>query len=227
MMPTRFGLVRPAIADNVISNVKPVVATPASIDKGRGDRRGQHVYARADRGHRAAQRPPPGRRAGADGRQRGAARTDRRPVLGGSCATRLAGPHHHHSVARRGGRWRLFRPGPAAHRRSAGTADRRDVPPRFGTIGQETTGAGGFAKALRTVPVVLELARAGRSPRRARRVDGRLHQPRRDRHPGAARWRTPRRRPVQRGDRSAAATGGALRSRRRTTCSSATWGSTT
>jgi 6-phospho-beta-glucosidase len=32
------------------------------------------------------------------------------------------------------------------------------IPPRFGTIGQETTGPGGFAKALRTVPVVLELA---------------------------------------------------------------------
>ncbi len=32
------------------------------------------------------------------------------------------------------------------------------IPPRFGCIGQETTGAGGFAKALRTVPVVLELA---------------------------------------------------------------------
>ncbi len=32
------------------------------------------------------------------------------------------------------------------------------VPLRFGVIGQETTGAGGFAKALRTVPVVLELA---------------------------------------------------------------------
>jgi 6-phospho-beta-glucosidase len=32
------------------------------------------------------------------------------------------------------------------------------VPVRFGTIGQETTGAGGFAKALRTVPVILELA---------------------------------------------------------------------
>src|SRR5215213_746224 len=28
------------------------------------------------------------------------------------------------------------------------------LPPKFGTIGQETTGAGGFAKALRTVPVV-------------------------------------------------------------------------
>ena len=32
------------------------------------------------------------------------------------------------------------------------------IPGRFGAIGQETTGAGGFAKALRTVPVVLELA---------------------------------------------------------------------
>jgi 6-phospho-beta-glucosidase len=32
------------------------------------------------------------------------------------------------------------------------------IPGRFGCIGQETTGPGGFAKALRTVPVVLELA---------------------------------------------------------------------
>ncbi|HUQ44542.1 MAG TPA: 6-phospho-beta-glucosidase [Candidatus Limnocylindria bacterium] len=32
------------------------------------------------------------------------------------------------------------------------------LPPTFGTIGQETTGAGGFAKALRTVPMVLDLA---------------------------------------------------------------------
>jgi 6-phospho-beta-glucosidase len=32
------------------------------------------------------------------------------------------------------------------------------LPPRFGTIGQETTGAGGFAKALRTVPIVLDIA---------------------------------------------------------------------
>jgi 6-phospho-beta-glucosidase len=32
------------------------------------------------------------------------------------------------------------------------------VPLRFGVIGQETTGGGGFAKAMRTVPVVLELA---------------------------------------------------------------------
>src|SRR5215212_7622274 len=32
------------------------------------------------------------------------------------------------------------------------------IPLEFDCIGQETTGAGGFAKALRTVPVVLELA---------------------------------------------------------------------
>jgi 6-phospho-beta-glucosidase len=32
------------------------------------------------------------------------------------------------------------------------------LPLRFGTIGQETTGAGGFAKALRTIPVVLNIA---------------------------------------------------------------------
>jgi len=32
------------------------------------------------------------------------------------------------------------------------------LPPKFGTVGQETTGAGGFAKALRTVPVVLDIA---------------------------------------------------------------------
>ncbi|WP_101786778.1 6-phospho-beta-glucosidase [Nonomuraea indica] len=32
------------------------------------------------------------------------------------------------------------------------------LPPRCGCVGQETTGAGGLAKALRTVPVVLEIA---------------------------------------------------------------------
>jgi 6-phospho-beta-glucosidase len=36
------------------------------------------------------------------------------------------------------------------------------LPLRYGCIGQETTGPGGFAKALRTVPVVLELAEAMR-----------------------------------------------------------------
>ncbi len=34
------------------------------------------------------------------------------------------------------------------------------IPLRHGLVGQETTGAGGFGKALRTVPVVLEIAEA-------------------------------------------------------------------
>jgi 6-phospho-beta-glucosidase len=37
------------------------------------------------------------------------------------------------------------------------------IPLRCGCIGQETTGAGGFAKALRTVPVVLDIADRVRS----------------------------------------------------------------
>jgi len=37
------------------------------------------------------------------------------------------------------------------------------LPLEFGCIGQETTGAGGFAKALRTVPVVLQLAEETRT----------------------------------------------------------------
>ena len=47
------------------------------------------------------------------------------------------------------------------------------LPPRFDLIGQETVGVGGFAKALRTVPVVLELAEAvaRRSASRAWIVD--------------------------------------------------------
>jgi 6-phospho-beta-glucosidase len=32
------------------------------------------------------------------------------------------------------------------------------IPLQYGLIGQETTGAGGFAKALRTIPVILEIA---------------------------------------------------------------------
>ena len=39
------------------------------------------------------------------------------------------------------------------------------IPGKFGAIGQETTGPGGFAKGLRTIPVVLDLAE--RTARRA------------------------------------------------------------
>src|SRR5437763_3413497 len=39
-------------------------------------------------------------------------------------------------------------------------ARRKDelIPRQLGYVGQETTGAGGFAKALRTIPVILEIA---------------------------------------------------------------------
>ena len=43
-------------------------------------------------------------------------------------------------------------------------------PLEYGCIGQETTGAGGLAKALRTVPVVLDIAERAR--RRARPTPG-------------------------------------------------------
>ena len=67
-------------------------------------------------------------------------------------------------------------------------------------IGQGTTGAGGFAKALRTVPVVLEIAdRCASAPHR--RLDRRLHEPGRHRHALAARCRSSRGRPLQRRDR--------------------------
>ena len=58
-----------------------------------------------------------------------------------------------------------------------------------GCIGQETTGAGGFAKAMRTVPVVLEIADRVARARRAGCLDRRLHESGRDRH--AVRCSTP------------------------------------
>ncbi len=41
------------------------------------------------------------------------------------------------------------------------------IPGRYGLVGQETTGPGGFAKAMRTVPVVLDIAEAARKYARA------------------------------------------------------------
>ena len=73
-------------------------------------------------------------------------------------------------------------------------------PLECGCVGQETTGAGGLAKALRTVPVVLDIAERVRRGQPGR-LDHRLHQPGRHRHPGAAAGRAQGRRPVQRGHR--------------------------
>ena len=55
---------------------------------------------------------------------------------------------------------------------------------RHGLIGQETTGVGGMAKALRTIPVILK-HRPGHARAGPRRAAGQLHQPRRAGHRGA------------------------------------------
>ena len=96
-----------------------------------------------------------------------------------------------------------------------------------GCVGQETTGAGGLAKALRTVPVVLDVAERAAPAGQAGRLDRRLHQPGRHRHPGAARRRSPRGRAVQRGDRLPAPVRRTARRRARRRSSSTTSVSTT
>ena len=73
------------------------------------------------------------------------------------------------------------------------------LPIGYGCLGQETTGPGGLAKALRTVPLVLEIAEETAAPGRAGRLGGRLHQPGRDRDPGPGRRGPPGGGPVQRG----------------------------
>ena len=66
-------------------------------------------------------------------------------------------------------RRRRLRARPDPRRRPGGAARAtRRSPLACGCIGQETTGAGGFAKALRTVPVVLEIAERVARARRAR-----------------------------------------------------------
>ena len=101
------------------------------------------------------------------------------------------------------------------------------LPLRFGVIGQETTGAGGFAKALRTVPVVLDLAELAARRAAPGRLDRRLHEPGRHRHPGAHRRRASGDRPVQRRDHAPAAVGRPVRRRARSGSSWSTSGSTT
>ena len=78
------------------------------------------------------------------------------------------------------------------------------IPLRFGCIGQETTGPGGFAKALRTVPVVLGLAELTVGDRGTRRLVRGLHEPDGPDRPGAAGRRAPGVRALQRRDRDPA-----------------------
>ena len=84
------------------------------------------------------------------------------------------------------------------------------VPLACGCIGQETTGRRRLRQGAAHGAGRARHRRAGARARSARRVDRRLHQPGRDRHPGAARRRSPRRRAVQRRDRLPAARARAL-----------------
>ena len=87
----------------------------------------------------------------------------RRRARRSGCSTRqgFAGRLDAHRRARPRGRGRRRRADPDPRRRPGGAAVGRDACRcACGCIGQETTGAGGFAKALRTVPVVLDIADA-------------------------------------------------------------------
>src|SRR5438034_2493202 len=74
-------------------------------------------------------------------------------------------------------------------------------PLEYGCVGQETTGAGGFAKALRTVPVVLDIAERARRRAAAGAWIIDFTNPVGIVTPRPARRRPPGGRPVQRGDR--------------------------
>ena len=106
-----------------------------------------------------AGRPAPRRRAGPARHRRRAPRRRRRPRRTDAAARRAGRAARPHRRPRRGDRGRRLRDRAAPGRRQPGApAATRRSRSRFGCIGQETTGPGGFAKALRTVPVVLELA---------------------------------------------------------------------
>ena len=197
-------LARAAIADNVISNdVKPrpvgrgaegPMGTKITVVGGGSTYTPELVEGFVNRARPAAHRRARPARHG-----RGPARDRRRSRPAHARSPRLGGAPPTDRRPRRRARWRGLRPVPAARRRP-GRAPRstRRVPLQFGVIGQETTGAGGFAKALRTVPVVLELAELAAKRAAPERLDRRLHESGGHRDPGADRRRPPRDRAVQR-----------------------------
>ena len=81
------------------------------------------------------------------------------------------------------------------------------LPPRFGTIGQETTGAGGLREGAAHGAGRPRHRRGDGPPCRARGMAHRFHEPGRHRDPGAPRRRAPGDRAVQRRDRPPAAPG--------------------
>ena len=110
-------------------------------------------------GLRPAARRPAGRRAGARRPGRRPARAGRRRVAadpGRPWATRRGSPRRPTSTPGVDGRRR--RAAPAARRRAGARNERRDLAARVRLRRAGDDGAGGLAKALRTVPVVLDIA---------------------------------------------------------------------
>ncbi len=103
--------------------------------------------------------PPPDRRARPARHRRRTARGRRRAGTPDARPTGLGRPRHPHRRSRRRPRRRRLRAPATAGRRPGGTARRRDTAaPLRRASARRRPGAGGFAKALRTVPRVLELA---------------------------------------------------------------------
>ena len=90
---------------------------------------------------------------------------------------------------------------PAADRRSGRPAARRDLAAGLRLRGAGDHGGGRAGQSAPDRAHYLGFGRTGQPPGFALSVHHRLHQPRGDRHPGAAVRRLPGRRPVQRGDR--------------------------
>ena len=138
---------------------RPARAAEGVLDETRGRRRRLDLHPGAGRRHRAADRRHQDHRAGA--RRSGCrAALGRRPVLRPDHGpVRTPGDGLVDLRPRRRGR-RGRAPFCSSCEWAVRPPRHRDEtwPLECGCVGQETTGAGGFAKALRTVPVVLDVA---------------------------------------------------------------------
>ena len=193
-------------------------------DQGGRRRRREHLHPRARR--------RPVRRGGPDGRRRPRPARPERAAPGGrrrALRAHPAGAGMGRDVLDDGRPARRPRGGglrrrPAPHRGPGGAPRRRDAAGRVrmpgpGDRGRRRLGQGAAHRAGR--------ARAGRGdggPCQPGRLAGRLHQPGRDRDPGAARRGPPRRGPVQRGHLGPATDRALSRRRPRRRSRSSTWG---
>ncbi len=131
----------------------------------------------------------PDRRARAARPRRRASRGRRRARRADPAPRRLAGPAGPHRRPLGGARRRRLHADPAARRRAGGAARRRDAPPPVRRDRPGDDGAGRVRQGPAHGAARPRHRRGVRPPGRAGRLDPRLHQPGRDRDPGAARRR--------------------------------------